>query len=141
MIVIVQDANILIDLERCDLLGVFLGLDEYEHHTTDFVLSELPPVISETLRCNQVEIRGFTPREVAELLIFKEQQPAGLSLADCSVFSMRCISERYFLRGTASCARVRKTPVFKCMAFSGCWIRSCQPAWLSVSPWLQLWRC
>ena len=141
MIVIVQDANILIDLERCALLGVFLGLDEYEHHTTDFVLSELPPVLSETLRCNQVEIRGSTPREVAELLAFKERQPAGLSLADCSVFRYALHQRAVLLTGDSklrSCAEDAGVQVHGIL-----WVldQIMSAAWLSVSPWLQLWRC
>jgi predicted nucleic acid-binding protein len=99
MIVVIQDANILIDLEKSDLLGHYFALDSLENHTTDFVLREVPPIILDFVDTERLRIRHFSAQELGMLVAFKANQPAGLSLTDCSVFQLAIERQAVLLTG------------------------------------------
>ena len=89
MIVVVNDANILIDLIKLDLLPEFFGLG-YEYHTSDFVLAvelydDQQAILDQYVRQGLLKVKESTSEEV--ILISKlNQEQAKLSFADCSVF-------------------------------------------------------
>jgi len=88
MIIVVNDASILIDLMKIDLSDEFFRLP-FKMHTTDIVSAEITD--ENALRFRQyinkkkIQIRRFSDKEMEEILkIQAENLP--LSLADCSCF-------------------------------------------------------
>lgn len=88
MKIIVNDANILIDLVKLDLLGPFFSLP-FEFHTTNLVLGELfddqlnsyVPFIDEHL----FFVAEFSEQEIIEINNLTRQFPT-LSPQDCSAY-------------------------------------------------------
>ena len=87
MILAIQDANILIDLQKAGLLEAYFRLG-IETHTTDLVLLEVRPSVTAFVLTGQLRVKTFTGTELAALLAFKAQQPSSLSLEDCSAFHL-----------------------------------------------------
>ena len=87
MIIAIQDANILIDLQKAGLLEAYFRLG-IETHTTDLVLLEVRPSVAAFVLTGQLRVKTITGTEMAVLLAFKAQQPPSLSLEDCSVFHL-----------------------------------------------------
>ncbi len=89
MNIVINDANILIDIVKLDLLEYFLQLD-FDFHTTDFVLSEISDeqLIEIQPRIDSSEITLITTSSeidfngITQLL----QSVSGLSFEDCSVW-------------------------------------------------------
>lgn len=87
MIVVVQDANILIDLADAGLLDAFFRLD-VEAHTTDLVLREVKSAdVHNFVKNGVLRQSTFDADQLAELVVFKADRPA-LSLQDCSVLKL-----------------------------------------------------
>lgn len=86
MIVVVNDANVLIDLVKLQLLPAFFDLN-MAFHTTDLILEELHDDQREQLRRYQetgrLTIVSFTEVEVVEILLMQAEKPQ-LSPQDCS---------------------------------------------------------
>lgn len=84
MLILINDANILIDLIRLACVDAFFKLDA-EVVTTDFVLEELE--IEQQLIFQNSNFRVLTSDSLAisEISRMKEQHP-GLSFEDCSVW-------------------------------------------------------
>lgn len=89
MRIIINDANILIDLVHLDLMNEFIQLD-LELKTTDFVFEELNEE-------QKIIIQGYINSEHIELVVTEEEQDfegissilensSGLSFEDCSVW-------------------------------------------------------
>ncbi len=87
--IIINDANILIDLVHLDLMNEFIQLD-LELKTTDFVFEELNEE-------QKIIIQGYINSEHIELVVTEEEQDfegissilensSGLSFEDCSVW-------------------------------------------------------
>jgi predicted nucleic acid-binding protein len=98
MIVVIQDANILIDLADVGLLNDFFRLD-VEAHTTDLVLHEVKS--SDVDRFVQVGVlkkETFDVAELTELVEFKGNRPT-LSLQDCSVLKLAMRRKATLLTG------------------------------------------
>ncbi len=89
MRVVINDANILIDLAKLDLLDAFSKLN-FELHTTDFVLAELIQsqriLIDKLILDNVLNI--IKTEDVADLTGINKllQRTNGLSFEDCSVW-------------------------------------------------------
>ncbi len=86
MIVIVNDANILIDLVKLELLPQFFALD-LEFYTSSLILEELyPEQIQQLVRYIQggkLNIIDFTNEELITMAILQNEKPV-LSQQDCS---------------------------------------------------------
>jgi len=115
MKVVINDANILIDLVKLDLLDVFSKLN-FELHTTDFVYEELNEEQKGTLSSllksgalniiETIEVQDF--QEINRLL----NQSNGLSFEDCSVWYYSAKLSGILLSGDAKLRKkVRKNGV------------------------------
>lgn len=88
MIIVVNDASILIDLMKIDLSDEFFRLP-FEMHTTNLVSGEV--IDENALRFQQyikkkkIQIWSFYDKEFEEVLKIKSDNPP-LSMADCSCF-------------------------------------------------------
>lgn len=86
MIVVVSDANIIIDLLQVDLFEAFLELD-WEKHVSSFAVNEVQEDNSNQLldgiSSGRLSKPQFSPEELIEIQRLKEDYPP-LSLADCS---------------------------------------------------------
>jgi len=88
MIIVVNDASILIDLMKIDLSDEFFRLP-FEMHTTNLVSGEV--IDENALRFQQyikkkkIQIWSFSDKEFEEVLKIKSDNPP-LSMADCSCF-------------------------------------------------------
>lgn len=88
MIIVVNDASILIDLMKIDLSDEFFRLP-FKMHTTDLVRGEV--IDENALRFQQyikkkkIQIWSFSDKEFEEVLKIKSDNPP-LSMADCSCF-------------------------------------------------------
>jgi predicted nucleic acid-binding protein len=86
MIVVVNDAHVLIDLVKLQLLPHFFKLD-MAFHTTDLIMAELHDEQREQLRKYQdtgrLTIVSFTEQEVVDILLMQAEKPQ-LSQQDCS---------------------------------------------------------
>ncbi len=85
MIVVVHDATALIDLVAGRCLKAWLATG-IETHTTSLVILEIEHDLEQHLSGGRLLVKDFGENEIIALLEFKESQPAGLSLEDCSVF-------------------------------------------------------
>lgn len=86
MTVVVNDANVLIDLIKLDLTDPFFSLN-LDFHTTDIIIDELHPEQQETLR-PYVEkeifiIESLSSDDLREMNILQSKRPQ-LSIQDCS---------------------------------------------------------
>ena len=88
MILVVNDASILIDLLKINLLERFLGLHQ-DMHTTDLVGAEITDDNAEKFRQyikkKLINIHSLTDEEWEEVVYIKTGNPR-LSMADCSCF-------------------------------------------------------
>ena len=86
MIIIVNDASILIDLLKLDLSDDFFRLP-YEMHTTDLVNAEITDENAEQfqqyVKKKLINIYSFSEDEWVNILYIKAKNPP-LSMADCS---------------------------------------------------------
>ena len=98
MILAIQDANILIDLHKSGLLEAYFRLG-IETHTTDLVLLEVRPSVAAFVLTGQLRVKTMTGTEMAALVAFQAQQPASLSLEDCSVFHLALQMNAILLTG------------------------------------------
>lgn len=86
MKIIVNDANILIDLVKLDILLHFFQLP-FSFHTTDIVFDELDEAQQQELlpfiANEQLVVEGFTGEELIAMATLKEEKNQ-LSMEDCS---------------------------------------------------------
>jgi len=86
MIVVVNDANILIDLVKLQLLPHFFALN-LEFHTSSLILEELHPEqltqLQEYLQNERLKVIDFTDEELITMAMMQLEKPA-LSQQDCS---------------------------------------------------------
>lgn len=64
-IVVVQDANVFIDLQTAHVLDVFFRMD-WECHTTDAVLDEVEESLENHVREGRLRVRRLSGDELAE---------------------------------------------------------------------------
>ena len=98
MILAIQDANILIDLHNAGLLDTYfrLGIETY---TTDLVLREVQQPVENFVLRGQLMVKSLTGEEIGDLLVFASEQPAGLTLEDCSVLQLAMQKQAILLTG------------------------------------------
>lgn len=84
MIVVVQDANILIDLYEAGLLGPFFKLG-FENHSTDLVLNEIEQPVHKYVKNGLIRQHALTPEHLEQIFDFQSVSANGISLPDCSV--------------------------------------------------------
>src|SRR5690554_5857129 len=88
MKVIVNDANILIDLVDLKILPDFFQL-EFEFHTTAIILDELFDEQQEALfpyiEAGQLSVDNITEEDLVEIVMIRATKP-NLSEQDCSAF-------------------------------------------------------
>lgn len=86
MRVVVNDANVLIDLVKLQLLPQFFAL-EHVFYTTDFILDELHPEQQEELQtyilAERLNVMPFNEEELMQVAEMQAQKPQ-LSEQDCS---------------------------------------------------------
>ncbi|MCL9809972.1 PIN domain-containing protein [Flavobacterium luminosum] len=86
MRIIVNDANILIDLVKLDILFHFFQLP-FSFHTTDIIFDELDPaqqaLLLPYIETEQLVVEGFTGEELLAIASLKDEKNQ-LSMEDCS---------------------------------------------------------
>ena len=115
--VAVQDANILIDLERAQLLDVWFQLG-IETHTTAFITRELRRgnhhVVLSYVAAGQIISHDLEAGEVAAMVTLQRTIGAGLSLNDCSVLYLAERMGALLLTGDGAlreAGRLQRVPV------------------------------
>jgi rRNA-processing protein FCF1 len=84
VIVVVQDANILIDLYKADLLVSFFELG-FENHSTDLVLYEIKQSIHPYMEDGRIKQHALTSDQLEKTHRIQRTIGRGVSLPDCSV--------------------------------------------------------
>ena len=89
MKIVINDANILIDIAKLELLEAFSNLD-FELNTTDFVMEELNPdqnkVIQKLISTGKIQLITTNNLEDLQGINNLLQSSSGLSFEDCSVW-------------------------------------------------------
>ena len=85
MKLLINDANILIDIVKLDLVEAFLSLN-FDLHTTDFVFSELEIEQQNSLSSIRLKIISTENNEDFTAIIQLLNSHKGLSFEDCSVW-------------------------------------------------------
>ena len=89
MKIVINDANILIDIVKLELLEEFSNLN-FELNTTDFVLEELNPdqnkVIQEFISSGKIQLITTNDLEDLQGINNLLESSSGLSFEDCSVW-------------------------------------------------------
>lgn len=102
MKVVVQDANILIDLEKAGILDLWFQLG-HETHTTDQITRELRgdgcKGALAYIRRKVIKERRFTFEELSEIGTLREECGGGTSFNDCSVLYLACELDACLLTG------------------------------------------
>ena len=116
MIFLVNDANILIDLLKLNLLDTFFRL-EYDFQVTDLVLSEVQEEnvnqLTRYLKNSLLKQQAFAFTELGEIGALNEEHPA-LSIPDCSCLYLAEKLEATLLTGDGALRRIanqRSIPV------------------------------
>ena len=108
MIFLVNDANILIDLLKIDLLDSFFKL-EYDFHVTDMVFAEIQEEnatdISFFLDNGLLTRQGFSFEELLQIQLLEVENSA-LSIADCSCLYLSRKVTATLLTGDAALRRI-----------------------------------
>ena len=74
MIVVIHDANVLIDLQSAKLLDVFFRLD-LENHASDLVIDEIEQPLTTFIKSKKLRVRSWNADELAEIALAKVAQP------------------------------------------------------------------
>lgn len=90
MEIVVNDANIFIDLHTVGLLDAFFRLP-LAVHTVDFVVAEISNdeqkmAVERHIEDGSLTVRGFNPAELSEILVLQSTARSNLSFPDCSVW-------------------------------------------------------
>jgi len=85
MKLLINDANILIDIAKLGLVDAFLSLD-FDLHTTDFVFAELNDQQKESISSERLKIIRTENNEDFTGIINLLNSHKGLSFEDCSVW-------------------------------------------------------
>ncbi len=101
MKIVVNDANILMDLIKTELIDEFFDL-EYEMHTTEFIInecdSEQKDILNGFINHKKLKSNSIEYEELIEIQnIFQENQ--SLSFPDCSVYHFANTKQAILLTG------------------------------------------
>ena len=123
MIFLVNDANILIDLLKLNLLDIFFWL-EYDFQVTDLVLSEVQEEnvnqLTRYLKNSLLKQQAFAFTELGEIGALNEEHLA-LSIPDCTCLYLAEKLELTLLTGDGVLRRIanqKSIPVRGCFGFS-----------------------
>lgn len=88
MRIVINDANILMDLADLDMLDLLSSL-EYEYHTTDFVIAEVDDdrqriKIDDFINNAKMIVKTFNDTELSKIIALSGEF-SSLSITDCSV--------------------------------------------------------
>lgn len=83
MIVVIHDANVLIDLQSAKLLDVFFRLD-LDNHASDLVIHEIEQPLTSFIKSKKLQVRNWDAGELAEIAIARNAQPRQISIQDSS---------------------------------------------------------
>jgi len=100
-IVVVQDANVFIDLQTARVLDVLFRMD-WEFHTTDAVLDEVEESLDEHIRTGLLQVRRMSGGELAAIVILRGQQPRRISIEDCTLLDLAARLRAVLLTGDAN---------------------------------------
>jgi hypothetical protein len=113
-VIIVHDANILIDLFEAGLIKSFFSLG-FENHTTDIILREVEQPIQQYVQAGMLQCHVLTAGQLDQIfkILISEN---GVSLPDCSALwlTQKLGSTAYLLSGDGKlrqCAKNRKIKV------------------------------
>lgn len=108
MRIVINDANILIDLFHLDLVDVFFGLQHLDLKTTDFVFEELhdeqKEIVDQFIQNNSLQIIDSSEDDLTSMYQILTST-SGLSIEDCSVWYYAKKNEGILLTGDG---RLRK---------------------------------
>ena len=108
MIFLVNDANILIDLLKIDLLDSFFQL-EYDFQVTDMAFAEIQeanaPNLAIFFENGLLTRQGFSFEELLRIQLLEVENPA-ISIADCSCLYLSRKVSATLLTGDAALRRV-----------------------------------
>lgn len=108
MRVVINDANILIDLIQLDLFGVFFELDSLELKTTDFVFEELyfeqKKILENFIESNQLIVIESQEEDLVHISNLLNIT-TGLSFEDCSVWHFAKTFNAILLTGDGNLRR------------------------------------
>lgn len=114
MKLVVQDANILIDLLSGNVLDAFFRLG-WSVHTTDAVLDEVKdPLDQLALVAGKLKVVQLSAEEIGAIAILLHQQPKRISFEDCSLLDLASRMGALLLTGDANlrhCAEQRSLKV------------------------------
>jgi rRNA-processing protein FCF1 len=85
MKLLINDANILIDIAKLGLVDAFLSLD-FDLHTTDFVFAELNDQQQESMSSERLKIITTDNQQDFNSIMVLLNAHKGLSFEDCSVW-------------------------------------------------------
>ena len=100
MKIVIHDASVLIDLDRCGLLETWLA-GGVEAHTSDLVMLEMTQPLHDLVARGLLRVCHLNTAELIELTAFQARQPRSLSFEDCSVLSLAIKMEAALLTGDA----------------------------------------
>ncbi len=88
MRIVINDANILMDLADLDMLELLSSLG-YEYHTTDFVIAEVDDELQRIkidglINSGKMTIKSFNDAELSKIIDLSGEY-SSLSITDCSV--------------------------------------------------------
>ncbi len=85
MKLLINDANILIDIVKLGLSDAFLSL-AFDLHTTDFVFAELNDQQQQSILSDKLKIIKTESQQDFESITYLQHNHPGLSFEDCSVW-------------------------------------------------------
>lgn len=108
MIFLVNDANILIDLLKIDLLDIFFNL-EFDFQVTDIVFGEIHEENADDLESfinnGNLTMQGFSFEDLMQIQLIEVDYPA-LSIADCSCLYLSQKLDATLLTGDGALRRI-----------------------------------
>lgn len=113
MKLVVQDANILIDLLSGNVLDAFFRLG-WSVHTTNAVLDEVKAPLGKVVKSGHLQVVHLSGDEIGAIAILLHQLPKRISFEDCSLLDLASRMQALLLTGDANlrhCAEQRHIDV------------------------------
>ena len=86
-IVVVQDANVFIDLQIGRVLNTLFQMN-CDFYTTDAVLDEVEERLDEYVKNGRLRVKTMSGEELIEVAMLKIQQPRRVSFEDCTLLKL-----------------------------------------------------
>lgn len=104
MIVVIHDANVLIDLHVGGLLDAFFRLG-WENHTTEAVLDEVEQPMETFVKRGLLKVETLHGEDLVAIAVLRARQPRRVSIEDCSLLWLAERMRAALLTGDANLAR------------------------------------